>query len=359
MAAQSRYATTSLRDILLSEPWTMDFYQAVSVAEWLLPHKRRVATTVVPGDESVSFTSSVSLSFPASEIRTVAESDSGGYVFDVAFMGLAGILGPLPLPYTEYIIDRVKAKDTATRDFLDVFNSRLIGLMYRSRATRKPTLFRGTPEEHPMVDTLLALMGMSRDSRDSFASFDVLALLRYLPVLSTSPRPFSALSEILSDFLSLPITATPFEGAWVEIDVSARTALGGDNSSLGVSAVAGSKAWNPAAGVLLSVDCSAPRLRPEDIPLPTSKSFFPLLELASFYMDGDAEVEIAIRGARLPQAGLGRARLGWDGTLGADAVADLRISPRVAKELRASVCAMDEGLSYILENICLLSERYG
>ena len=50
----------------------------------------------------------------------------------VTFMGLAGTGGVLPGHYTQLLIDRVREKDFGLRDFLDLFNHRLIAQFYRA-----------------------------------------------------------------------------------------------------------------------------------------------------------------------------------------------------------------------------------
>lgn len=50
----------------------------------------------------------------------------------VYFMGVAGGAGLLPLHYSRLIVERLKHKDTALSDFIDIFNHRIVALYYRA-----------------------------------------------------------------------------------------------------------------------------------------------------------------------------------------------------------------------------------
>src|SRR5215468_9827462 len=119
---------------LFEEGHRFDFYQAVRLLELLYPSRVAVGTGAEPDKEAVRFTSSASLAFPATAITTIQarNHDVPPAAMTVNFLGLAGCLGPLPAHYTERLLERAWRQDTAFRDFLDIFNHRLVSLLYRA-----------------------------------------------------------------------------------------------------------------------------------------------------------------------------------------------------------------------------------
>ena len=156
-----------------------DFFQAVALLEGLA---RRVDECVAgladsgePGREAVRFASSVRLSFPTSDIVQTARArdpeegdgrDPAGQkpTMTVNFMGLAGALGPLPAPFAEIIVRRTALGDTASRDFLDIFNHRLLSLVYRIRKRHRIALGVTRPVDDDAVRHLFALVGLGEQA---------------------------------------------------------------------------------------------------------------------------------------------------------------------------------------------------
>jgi type VI secretion system protein ImpH len=325
MAAESRGTDPSLEDILFEEGYRFDFFQAVRVLERLYPDRRPVGRDAEPAREVVRFHSHASLNFPPSAIYEVApaEGASGPAQMTVAFMGLTGPLGVLPRHYTELLLERMRQKDQALRDFLDLFNHRLISLFYRAwEKYRFPIAYeravlRGEGDDRFSL-YLFDLIGMgSRGLRGRLEVEDE-ALLFYAGLLAQHPRSASAMEGLLKDYFAVPVEVTQFIGQWLPLSEASRTRLGpGEaNNALGVSAVAGSRVWDQQAKFKL-------RLGPLTFDefcqfLPSGSAFRPLVGLSRFYAgeECDFDVQLILRAAEVPACRLGQKgeyapRLGW------------------------------------------------
>ena len=85
----------------------------------------------------------------------------------VSFFGVAtpASYGSLPTRYAELILERPRSKNRALRDFLDLFNHRLVSLFYRAwEKHRFPVRVRAVGPAPALFErALFALMGLGTD----------------------------------------------------------------------------------------------------------------------------------------------------------------------------------------------------
>ncbi|NOX53111.1 MAG: type VI secretion system baseplate subunit TssG [Planctomycetes bacterium] len=148
MAASGRRAGPAVIEDLARNPCRFDAFQVVRLLEmWARrreaePDRPRfvpVGQDGPPDREPVRFRTLPSHTFPPSsicslELRKPEEELPPGPLAQVtvSFLGLIGPNGALPHHYTSLVIERLRAKDRSLRDFLDLFNHRLISLFYRA-----------------------------------------------------------------------------------------------------------------------------------------------------------------------------------------------------------------------------------
>lgn len=235
---------------LFTEGEKFDFLQAVWLLERMAAQSEDGSGDAKPRKEAVRFRAHNSLSFPPSEIFSVTlEKDRP--VMTVNFMGLTGPAGVLPRHYTEAVIEagrRPGVKNSAPRDFFDLFNHRLIALFYRAAKKSRLALSFANTNGDPFTNALLALLGLGTPGLQQRSEISARALLFYAGLIAQRPCSATVLAAILEDYFAAPVTIEQFRGQWFELDPGDGTCLGkageGKNNQLGVSATIGDRVWD-------------------------------------------------------------------------------------------------------------------
>ncbi|MGN6650290.1 type VI secretion system baseplate subunit TssG [Trinickia sp.] len=328
MGTDDRLPTAALIARLLAHPHDFDLFQAIHLLEQAQSWARPLGTGDGT-DEAVRFAGHVSLAFEPSDIRGVrakaAGDDRATYTVSTAAMTLAGAGGPLPLPFTEWLLARRAARETAMSDFLDIFNHRFLSFLYRSRQKHAPGLNGRAPDEAALTACLDALgnLGLRAGERGPNGAR---RWLRHAGLLGGAPRSMAGLLALLSDRLGVAVRGGQFVGGWRELDArdSVRLSSAGRGASrLNGRAVVGRRCWDQAAGI---------RIEFVDLPLERFEALLPggrLHELTAWlvqsYLEQDLDVHVVLRPAPGQAAcavgGAGAARLGWTSWLGAQRAA--------------------------------------
>jgi type VI secretion system protein ImpH len=132
---------------LFREFYEFDFFQAVRLLEMMDPRRAPVGRDVDPAVEAVRFRSHLSTSFPPSHVQGLVDPFTNPPpnepraphtvpIMSVAFLGLTGPQGAMPVHYTmllqRLVRDGQGTGRTALRDWLDLFNHRAVSLFFRA-----------------------------------------------------------------------------------------------------------------------------------------------------------------------------------------------------------------------------------
>lgn len=323
------------RAALDRDPPEFDFLQAVRLLDRIYPGRASPGRFVDPSSEVVRFGVPPTLAFPASAIQALRLPEEPGAPvrMQVNFFGLTGPSGVLPHEYTLLAGDRMRAKDTAMVDFLDLFNHRAISLLFRALRAHRFDLAREAGEEDRLQGHLLHLAGVrpsaSKAEADLEAEAEVDAdapaasslppgmLASFAGLLGPQRRSAATLEQLVEGIFGVTAEVQEFIGGWFPIDDRDRTAVGEEElgSSLGMGAVAGDEVWDPQARVRI-------RLGPLDRAgydafLPGGKSHALLRSLTRFFSDDQFEFEVqpVLRKDEVPPCLPGdeeaEFRLGW------------------------------------------------
>jgi type VI secretion system protein ImpH len=269
MASQGGQLAAALIEELFSSPQRFTFVAAVRVLEQtrrLEAARRRDCgseSTPPPGSESelVRFRAAATLSFPRTEIDDLRppQGDAPAEI-EVCFLGLNGFSGVLPRFYSELVLQQLKLKNLALRDFLDILNHRAIrNHLDAARKYRLPAAFELAEGLYadPISGALRALIGMAtpRLAFDAATAGQRLAvtdaaLLSYAGLLSRKVRSAAGLQQMLCDFVGRPVEVVQLTGSWARLDPDDQTCLasadrpGGNYAELGVNAMLGTQIYD-------------------------------------------------------------------------------------------------------------------
>lgn len=325
MAAKSRRSIPPLIRELETRPDRFEFYQAVRLIEKHRGEERTSADASVPlGEtpyaerESVRFSSDPSLAFPVHEIgayRRAGEGDGQPDRMVVRFLGLAGVQGPLPRVVTEWLLERIARKDTAWRDFLDIFNHRLVSLMYRVRKTHRVGLENRPPHRTRFARYLYSLIGLGTDGLRDRMTLPDAALPRYAGLLADRNRTAAGLEGVFRDYFGVDMRVRQFRGDWFGVEPAQQTRLGGGisgNTVLGDSALLGGRFWDQGAG--LEMEIGPLTMAQMKRFLPGERANEALRSLVLFFVgpEADFKARFVVESREVPAARLGEdLRLGW------------------------------------------------
>lgn len=309
----------ALRDLMENEPFRVRFFQAVRLMERLAQDREMVGRFVRPAREVVHFAARQSTSFPASEVHAIEWPEGQPARMLVNFMGLTGPLGSLPLYYTELVMHRERERNHSLRDFLDLFNHRIISLFYRAWEKYRFAIPYERDEYDPMSQMLMALIGLGTAGQQDRQDIGDDSLLFYCGLLAQRPRSVLGLQQVIADYFDVPVEIDQFAGAWYKIDRKTQTCLlegHTESECLGMGAVVGDEIWDQQ---------SVARIRIGPLPLeryleflPTGSAYAPLQSLVRFYFNDelDFELQLVLQRDETPTCELGAEgeaapQLGW------------------------------------------------
>ncbi|MDP5280608.1 type VI secretion system baseplate subunit TssG [Sphingomonas sp. DG1-23] len=309
MARARRGKTPPLIQLLQREPYRFDSSQVVRILE---ARKQALRTA------EIRFRSSLSLTFPVSDVESVvvpAELRQSPVV-TVSFLGLGGAMGPLPTPYTEHLNNAVRRREPAGRDFLDLFNHRLVTAATDLAKLFRPTLQAPIPHESAHARYLYALLGLRTPGIVEAIPGLAPTLLPLTALLNARPLSAHAIERMLRAYFGVSARVIPFRGGWFDVPPDQRSAIGvtGRNRALGSNAMLGGRQWDQSAGITVEIG---------PLPIAEAERFLPagapharLTELLDFVLGGEVEVAVrllvdtrTVRSSHLARAGT--MRLGW------------------------------------------------
>jgi len=341
MASEVRRDDASLIQRLREEPWRYDFFQAVRLLERAAQldaaagkktPARPVGYDHAPAEEAVRFRALPSLAFPSAEIAAILGDEAGAVAeplrMIVAFLGLTGPAGVLPEHYTAMVISRIRDRDYALREFLDLFTHRTVSLFYR--AWEKYRFAYGyermrradSPDDDCFTTCLYSLVGLGTGKLRRRLAFDDETFLYYAGHFAHFPRSATSLEILLADYFELRVAVRQFCGQWLTLEpddyslLPSRQLREGRNNQQGVNMVIGERVWDIESKFRVRVGPLTYRQFCRF--MPSGDRLTPLCQMVRSYVGPhlDFDVQVVLQAKEVPRCRLGNradpARLGWN-----------------------------------------------
>ena len=315
-----------LDESLFQKTYEFEFFQAVRLLT-RIERKHPVRTSGHAGEAAdiVRFAVHPSLQFPPSPV--VALDSTGDGIpprLTVAFFGLIGPDGVLPVTYTETAIHQQFLGDPSFAAFFDIFHHRLLSLLYRVWEKHHFVVGyerakSGAAVRDALTEYLFDLIGLGTAGLQRRLPFSDVALLRYAGLLAQRPHCAENLRALLHDYLGVPISIEQFLGRWHPLDETELCALGSEDpgTQLGEGAIAGEMVWSRQA--VIRVVVGPLEARQFFAFLPDGEAFREATGLIRWFLgpSTDFEVQPVLAAGEIPywcslgEPQTGGPRLGW------------------------------------------------
>jgi len=369
MATTRRRKSLNLIEQLQSEPHRFDFFQAVRLLESAARHypdaddnvaDGRLAGLARPDQEAVHFTSRPSLAFNGSDVTKVnqkrihshesEENPALQWQMEVAMMGLTGSQGVMPYYLSEAVIAELRQKNSALRDYLDLFNHRTISMFYEAwhKYQMVPEYERAqhnhSEQKDLFTDALLSLAGLGIPELRFRSSMPDEPIAQYAGHFGRSICSAESLRSSISGMFGLEATIQQFNGAWYDLPEDARCRMPcedhphGVNNCLGVSTVMGSRCYQAQSKFTVTVvphnEDEFKELAPGSKMLEELKAFIRM----SAGSEQDFDIEVKLDEKYFPISDLFDSRksepmLGWNSYMNPDQIEGGSLSIRLSQHV--------------------------
>lgn len=203
-----------------------------------------------PDRELIRFRSNPQAGFAGRDIEQIdhAPSQDGiwRHTLTVNTPALTGIRGVLPDFYNDLVLNQQRNKAPQLRDFLDIFNHRLLSLKYRSWAKTQPALQQELSDQDIFTQIMRSLTGIQHTPQ-----------LYYAGLASRVTCSANNLEAALQQLTGIKTRITSLTGRWQSLahadqsHLPSRKHISGMNAHLG-EAILGRRCWMPDTGVRIT-----------------------------------------------------------------------------------------------------------
>ncbi|SMF09441.1 type VI secretion system baseplate subunit TssG [Desulfovibrio gilichinskyi] len=202
MDSNDRKSSASITGDLLDNPTQYSFFQAIRLL--------RLHSGGCTGKDLEAFfrdhlrvRPQLSLGFPATDLTYAEEEkheDGDTYRLEATFLGLYGASSPLPVFYTEELLNEASEDKSVTRDFVDIINNDVYACFFRAWSRSRLMVKVVDEKDFSWLERLYSLLGFGhRVMIDSVP--EECRSFRHIGLFTQYPRSALGLCTLLKDAL--------------------------------------------------------------------------------------------------------------------------------------------------------------
>jgi type VI secretion system protein ImpH len=235
MAGKDRRPPPDMKRELLEKGRSFSFFQVIRLLRLLERTHSSDKETDITDTSHIRIRPKLSLAFPPSDVDSIEELDEEDlrFLVNTTFLGLYGTSSPLPVFYTEDLMDESSSDESVSRDFLDIFNHRLFLLLFKCWSKYRQHLKVVEEQDSQYLERLFCLVGLGEPAfRESIP--DPYRLIRYAGLFTQYPRSSLGLQTLLKDALGgITVTVIPCVQTKAAVPEDQRFCLGISGCVLG------------------------------------------------------------------------------------------------------------------------------
>lgn len=180
------------------------FYQLVELIHHLSEVNPDGSLALSPAQEPIRFKSYAGLGFPASDVLSITRTANGGYQLETSFLGLHGSQSPLPGYYLDPIAWEDAQHQQGLKDFLDLFNHRLLTMLYHVWRKYRYYICYDSDGKDPFSAKVFSLVGLGNDAVRRSLPVNHSKMLAYVGLLASPGRSPEVICSLISHCFDLP-----------------------------------------------------------------------------------------------------------------------------------------------------------
>jgi type VI secretion system protein ImpH len=234
VAGEDGKQTAYLKEQLLSEGHRFSFIQVVRFILFLLSRETAADTDVSSLLKRIRTRPDLSLSFPETDVTSVKlmPGQPSRFSITATFLGIYGTASPLPTFYTEDLLQEQAQDRSVSRDFIDLFNTRLYALYFAVWSHYRLFYKICESRDAEALHRLYCLIGFEgpalRDSLD-----DSYGLIRFTGLLTQLVRSAEGLQVLLADIIGEEVEIEQGIERTAQIPEDQRLYIGQGGNTLG------------------------------------------------------------------------------------------------------------------------------